>query len=55
MVKEELLLVEKEDHICTLTINRPEKRNSLNPEILLQLGDVLDALKAEIGMRIVVM
>ena len=51
---EELLLVQKEGNICTLTINRPEKRNSLNPEILLQLGDTLSSLKEENEIRVVV-
>jgi enoyl-CoA hydratase len=51
---EELLLVQKEGNICTLTINRPEKRNSMNPEILLQLGDTLDSLKEEGEVRVVV-
>lgn len=51
---EELLLVQKEGNICTLTINRPEKRNSLNPEILLQLGDTLNSLRGEEGMTVVV-
>ncbi len=51
---EELLLVQKEADICTLTINRPDKRNALNPEILLQLGDTLNSLKEEGGMTVVV-
>jgi len=51
---EELLLVQKEGNICTLTINRPERRNSMNPEILLQLGDTLNSLKGEGEVRVVV-
>ncbi len=51
---EELLLVQKEGSICTLTINRPERRNSMNPEILLQLGDILNSLKEEGEVRAVV-
>lgn len=51
---EELLLVQKEGNICTLTINRPEKRNALTPEILLQLGDTLNSLKEEDEIRVVV-
>jgi len=53
-VAEELLLVEREGNICTLTINRPERRNSLNPEILLKLGDTLTSLKEEGEIRAVV-
>jgi len=51
---EELLLVQKEGNICTLTINRPEKRNSLNPEILLKIGDTLKSLKEEGNVRAVI-
>jgi enoyl-CoA hydratase/carnithine racemase len=51
---EELLLIQKEGNICTLTINRPERRNSLNPEMLLKLGDTLNALKEESEVRVVV-
>ncbi len=50
----ELLLVQKEGNICTLTINRTERRNSMNPEILLQLGDTLNSLKEEGEVRVVV-
>ena len=51
---EELLIVQKEDSVCTLTINRPQRRNSMNPEILLLLGDTLNALKEEGQARAVV-
>ncbi len=53
-MSEELLLVQKEGHICTLVINRPEKRNSVNPEILLKLGDTLNSLKDDGETRVVV-
>ena len=32
-MSEELLIVEQNRYIATLTINRPDKRNALNPEI----------------------
>lgn len=51
---EDLILVQKEGNICTLIINRPEKRNSLNPEVLLQLGDTLNTLKEDGETRVVV-
>lgn len=52
---EELLLVQKEGRVCTLTINRPEKRNSLNPEVFTRLGDTLNSLKEEGEIRAVVL
>lgn len=51
---EDLLIVQKEGDICTLTINQPQRRNSMNPEILLLLGDALNALKEEGKIRAVV-
>ncbi len=39
------LLIEDKDFISTITINRPEKRNSLTPEILLEIGTELKRLK----------
>jgi enoyl-CoA hydratase len=51
---DELILLEKDDGVATLTINRPEKRNSVNPEALLQLGDTLMALADDGETRVVV-
>ncbi|HEY91026.1 MAG TPA: enoyl-CoA hydratase [Dehalococcoidia bacterium] len=50
----DLILVEKQGNICTLTINRPEKRNSVNPETLLQLGDTLNSLKEDGETRVII-
>ncbi len=50
-MSEELLLIRREDHICTLSINRPGKRNSLNPEIFLRLGDTLKDLRGDPEVR----
>jgi len=51
----ELLLVERQGHICTLTMNRPEKRNSVNPELLDMLSDTLARLEREGGVRVAVL
>lgn len=52
---EEVLLIEKEENICTITINRPERRNALSPEVLYRLGDALNALKDDREVRVVVL
>jgi len=52
---EEVLLIEKEENICTLTINRPQRRNALSPEVLYRLGDTFDALKDDRDTRVVVL
>jgi enoyl-CoA hydratase len=53
-LSENLLLVQKEGPICTLTINQPKRRNVLNSEILLLLGDNLNTLKEENKTRVVI-
>jgi len=40
-VAAEHLLVELNDRVLTLTINRPEKRNALSMTLLDQIGDTL--------------
>jgi len=50
----ECLLVEKKDYVCTLILNRPEKRNSLSPELLIQLTDTLNTLSQDDKIRTIV-
>lgn len=52
---EELLLSEKKNHILTLSINRPERRNALNFDVLLCLRTTLDNLKENRDVRVVVL
>ena len=52
---EEVLLTEKAENICTITINRPERRNALNLDVLYRLGDTLNALKDDREVRVVVL
>lgn len=47
-------LLEKEDHVATLTFNRPEKRNPLNEEILLELDALLCRLRDDTGVRVLI-
>jgi len=49
-----VLLVDKAENICTMTINRPERRNALNVEVLYRLGDTLTALKDDPEVRVVI-
>jgi enoyl-CoA hydratase/carnithine racemase len=48
------LLEERSGRVLTLTINRPEKLNSLSPEVLLRLGDILGDLATSDEVRCVV-
>lgn len=48
------LLKELRDRICILTLNRPEKRNSLSPTLLKQLTATLQELAAEDEVRVII-
>ena len=49
-----LLLIEKNQNICTLVLNRPEKKNSLSPELVATLVDSFEELAADDTVRVVV-
>ncbi len=46
------LLVEREGHIVTLTLNRPAKRNAFNPEVLCRLCDAFDMIDQDDEIRV---
>ncbi|MCZ6469712.1 MAG: enoyl-CoA hydratase-related protein [Candidatus Dadabacteria bacterium] len=48
------LIVEEKGAVCTLTFNRPEKRNLLTPGMLLELSTQLERLKEGNKVRCVV-
>lgn len=52
---EDVLLIEREGNVCTLSINRPEQRNALSAEVLLMLGNTLNSLKDDREIRVVVL
>jgi enoyl-CoA hydratase len=49
------LLIQTNKHICTLTLNRPEKRNSLSIELVQLLGSTLKELAEDDDLRVVVL
>ncbi len=55
MEKEPELLVRREGALCTLILNRPEKRNLLTPEALLKVAETLKALASEGSVLAVVL
>jgi enoyl-CoA hydratase/carnithine racemase len=53
-VSEQLLLVERDDGLATLTMNRPQQRNALSMELMGALRAQLEALRTDEGVRVVV-
>lgn len=50
----ETLLVERRERVCIVTINRPEKRNALNIKTREEGAQVLDELRDDEGVGVVV-
>jgi len=50
-VKNKLLLIEREENICTLVLSRPEKKNSLSPELIELLLTTLSDLSNDDSIR----
>ncbi|MGD9078729.1 MAG: enoyl-CoA hydratase/isomerase family protein [Desulfobacterales bacterium] len=51
----QMLLVQKKGNICTLTLNRPQKKNSLSLELIEQVKSTLEELAEEDGVRAVIL
>jgi len=49
------LLAEKDGHILTVTINRPEKKNAVNAEVLCGLSDAWHRLDEEDDLRVAIL
>ena len=49
------LLVEQTGHIVTLTMNRPEVKNALNPEMLCRLADAWDLIDGDEDVRVAIL
>ena len=49
------MIVEKTDSICTITINRPDKHNTLCPELLQDMTAVFKSLSADQSVHVVVL
>lgn len=48
------LLVERRDEVALVTLNRPEKRNALSPEIIVRLAEFWDEVAQDDRVRAVV-
>ena len=49
----DFLLYDVSDRVCSITFNRPEKRNALNTQLLEELDDALDLAESDDEVRVV--
>lgn len=52
---EPALLTERDGHVVTLTMNRSEVKNAINPEMLVRLADAWDMCDSDPGVRAVIL
>ncbi len=50
-MSEPAVLYEKKGHIATVTMNRPEQRNAINPEMLCRLADAWQDINDDVEIR----
>ncbi len=55
MTGKEAILIERDGHIVTLTMNRPEVKNALNPEMLCRLADAWDIIDGDDDIRVAIL
>jgi enoyl-CoA hydratase len=53
--REPAVLVERDGHVLLITLNRPDKRNAFNAEVLCRLCDAWDLLDGDDDLRVGVM
>lgn len=51
---EKTVLLEKENGVAVITLNRPERRNALNQDLLTNLYNILDEVLGDSGIRVAV-
>src|SRR5918999_2534270 len=49
------LLVERDGHVVTLTMNRPEARNALSSEMVARLADAWEMIDADDDIRVAIL
>src|SRR5262249_59622148 len=54
MATYQTLLVDKKDGVTTVTLNRPEKRNAMSPQLHREMYDCLTDLKYDTETRVIV-
>jgi enoyl-CoA hydratase len=49
------LLVERDGHVLTLTMNRPESRNALSSEMVVRLADAWEEINSDDAVRVAIL
>ena len=49
------VLVERDGHIVTVTLNRPDKRNAFNAEVLVRCCDAWDLIDGDDDVRVAIL
>ena len=49
------LIVERDGHVLTLTMNRPERKNALSPEMLVMMADAWQELEDDDNLRVAIL
>ena len=49
------LIYEKKDQICYLTLNRPEKLNALNPQMMAEFREAMEVIAVDPDIRVVIL
>jgi enoyl-CoA hydratase len=52
---EPAVLVERDGHVVTVTLNRPHKKNAFDPEVLVRLCDTWDMIDADDDIRVAIL
>ncbi|TKJ30587.1 MAG: hypothetical protein CEE40_04465 [Chloroflexi bacterium B3_Chlor] len=52
---QEFVLISREENIAILTINRPDKYNALNDQVMAEIDAALDELRADDDVRAIIM
>ncbi len=55
MTSEPALLVERDGHVVTLTMNRPGVKNALNPEMICHLADAWEMINGDDEVRVAIL
>ncbi|MBM3141507.1 MAG: enoyl-CoA hydratase/isomerase family protein [Chloroflexi bacterium] len=54
-MKYETIIYEKEDGVCIITLNRPDRLNAINFQLAFELNEVLDKIDQDEGARTVIL